>query len=99
MAEHPLKIFETIDPDLFKLVRDTNSFALADGALPRKVKFLIAMALDAAHGTAEGTKALAEQAMKAGATRDEIVETIRVAQYISGVGSVYVAARALKELF
>jgi len=99
MADHPLKIFEKIDPDLLKLVRETNAFALADGALPRKIKFLIAMALDAAHGTVEGTKSLAEQAMKAGATREEIIETIRVAQYISGVGSVYVAARALRELF
>jgi alkylhydroperoxidase/carboxymuconolactone decarboxylase family protein YurZ len=99
MAEHPLAILEKIDPELLKLVRDTNTFALADGALPRKIKFLIAMALDAAHGTVEGTAALAEQAIKAGATKEEIVETIRVAQYISGVGSVYVAARALKELF
>jgi alkylhydroperoxidase/carboxymuconolactone decarboxylase family protein YurZ len=99
MAENPLAILEKIDPQLLKLVRDTNAFALTDGALPRKVKFLIAMALDAAHGTVEGTKALAEQAMKAGATKEEIVETIRVAQYISGVGSVYVAARALKGLF
>ena len=99
MAEHPLKIFEKIDPELLKLVKTTNNFALADGVLPRKIKFLIAMALDAAHGTVEGTKALAEQAMKAGATKEEILETIRVAQYISGVGSVYVAARALKELF
>jgi len=79
MAEHPLKIFEKIDPELLKLVTDTNSFALADGALPRKIKFLIAMALDAAHGTVEGTRALAEQAMKAGATKEEIGETIRVA--------------------
>ena len=99
MAEHPLKIFEKIDPELLNLVRDTNAFALADGALPRKIKLLIAMALDAAHGTVEGTKSLAEQTMKAGATKEEIVETIRVAQYISGVGSVYTAARALRELF
>ena len=99
MADHPLKIFEKIDPELLKHVGDTNAFALADGALPRKIKFLIAMALDAAHGTVEGTRSLAEQAMKAGATKGEIVETIRVAQYVSGAGSVYVAARALKELF
>ena len=99
MAENPLAILEKIDPQLLKLVRDNNAFALTDGALPRKIKFLIAMALDAAHGTVDGTRALAEQAMKAGATKDEIVETIRVAQYVSGVGSIYVAARAFKELF
>jgi alkylhydroperoxidase/carboxymuconolactone decarboxylase family protein YurZ len=99
MPEHPLKIFEEIDPELLKLVRTTNDFALADGALPRKIKFLIAMALDASEGAVEGVKALAEQAMRAGATKEEIVETIRVTQYISGVGSVYTAARALKDLF
>ena len=99
MAEHPLKIFEEIDPELLKLVKNTNAFALADGALPKKFKLLIAMALDASHGTVEGVKSLAEQAIKAGATKEEIVETIRVAQYISGVGSVYTAARAFRELF
>lgn len=37
--------------------------------------------------------------MKAGATKGEVMETLRVAQYISGVGSVFTAARAFKELF
>lgn len=99
MAEHPLKIFEKVDPELLKIVQNTNAFALADGALPRKIKLLIAMALDAAHGTVEGVKALTEQAMKAGATKEEVMETLRVAQYISGVGSVFTAARAFQELF
>ena len=99
MAEHPLKIFEKIDPELLNLVSETNSFALAEGALPKKFKLLVAMALDASHGAARGVRSLAEQAMKAGATKEEIVETIRVAHYISGVGSVYTAADALRELF
>ncbi|MDI7258608.1 MAG: carboxymuconolactone decarboxylase family protein [Thermodesulfobacteriota bacterium] len=99
MAEHPLKIFEEIDPELLKLVNNTKEFAIADGALPKKVKYLIAMALDASHGTVEGVKSLTQQAIKAGATKEEIVETLRVAQYISGVGCVYTAARAFKEIF
>jgi alkylhydroperoxidase/carboxymuconolactone decarboxylase family protein YurZ len=99
MTEHPLRISEKLDPKLLDLVRNTNAFALADGALPRKVELLIAMALDASDGAVEGVKALAEQAMKAGATKEEIAETLRVTQYVSGVGSVYVAARAFKDLF
>ncbi len=99
MAEHPLKIFETFDPELLKLVQDTQHFALKDGALPRKVKLLIAMALDASKGTANGVKSLAQKAMEAGATKAEIAETLRVAQYITGTGSVYTAAQGLKELF
>lgn len=99
MADHPLKIFEEIDPDLRKLVQSTNDFALADGALPKKFKLLIAMALDAAHGAADGVKSLADQALKAGASKEEIVEAIRVTQYVSGVGAVYTAARGFAELF
>jgi alkylhydroperoxidase/carboxymuconolactone decarboxylase family protein YurZ len=99
MSEHPLKIFEMLDPELLKLVENTRELVLADGALPRKFKLLIAMALDASHGAVQGVKALAQAAMQAGATKEEITETLRVAHYVSGVGSVYTAAQALRELF
>ena len=99
MPEHPAKIFESIDPELFKLVEDTRDFALVDGALPKKFKLLIAMALDAAHGKVEGTGSLARQAMEAGATKEQVTEALRVTHYISGAGSIYTAGRGLKELF
>ncbi len=99
MPENPLKIFEKVDPQLLKLVQNTSALAIAEGALPKKFKLLIAMALDASHGATEGVRSLAEQAMKAGTTKEEITETIRVAQYVCGVGSVYTAAHAFKELF
>jgi alkylhydroperoxidase/carboxymuconolactone decarboxylase family protein YurZ len=98
LSESPLKILEKLDPDLLKLVEDTSKFALADSVLPRKFKLLIAMALDASHGAVQGVKSLAQAATQAGATREEIAEALRVAQYVSGVGSVYTAANALREL-
>lgn len=98
MSGDPLKVFEGLDPELLKLVGNTRELALADGALPKKVKFLMAMALDASHGTVEGVRALAQAAMRAGATKEEITETVRVAHFISGVGSVYTAAHALEGL-
>jgi AhpD family alkylhydroperoxidase len=99
MPEDPLKAFENLDPKLLSLVRETERLALTDGALPRKFKLLIALALDAAHGAEEGVKALAQIATKAGVTKEEIAETMRVAQYVSVVGSVYTASRALRGLF
>jgi alkylhydroperoxidase/carboxymuconolactone decarboxylase family protein YurZ len=99
MVENPLKIIEKLDPELFRNVEVTQTLALGEGALPRRVKLLMAMALDASHGTVEGVKALALQAKKAGATNEEIMETLRVAEYISGVGCVYTAAHAFKDLF
>ncbi|MCG7854147.1 MAG: carboxymuconolactone decarboxylase family protein [Methanosarcinaceae archaeon] len=99
MPEHPLKIIDQLDPEFAKLVENTREFALSDGAIPRKYKLLIALALDASHGAEDGVKSLTHAAMHEGATKKEIIEAIRVAQYICGVGSVYTSARALKEIF
>ncbi len=46
----------------------------------------------------ELSRALARQAIEAGATNEEIAETLRVAQYLSGAGCVYIAGQALKEV-
>ncbi|MCX9074438.1 MAG: hypothetical protein OIN88_07225 [Candidatus Methanoperedens sp.] len=54
MREHPLRIYEKLDPELLKYV--------------------------------EGVKSLAQQALESGATKEEITEALRVAQYLSGAG-------------
>jgi alkylhydroperoxidase/carboxymuconolactone decarboxylase family protein YurZ len=99
MSEHPARILEKLDPEFIKLVENISEFILTDGALSKKLKLLIAMALDASHRAVDGVKALVREAMEAGATKDEIMETLRVAQLVSGVGSIYGVAQALKELF
>ncbi len=98
MPENPLKTIENLDPKLFKLMQETRDLALGDGVLPKKYKMLIALALDATHGATDGVTSLARAAMSAGATKEEIAETLRVTQYISGVGSIYTASRALKDI-
>ena len=96
---NPLKCFEALDPELLKAVDMSRKFALDDGALPRKYKLLIAMALDAQAGAANGGKGLAAQAQQAGATKEEIGEALRVVHYICGAGGVYTAAEALKDMY
>ncbi len=95
MPEDPLSTIAKLDPALLECVEESRALALADGALPARVKLLVAMALDASHGAVGGVKALAQAAMKAGATREEIGEALRVANFVCGVGSVYTAAHAL----
>ena len=97
--ENPLRVIGDLDPELMKLVEETRRLALGDGALPRKYKFLIALALDAAHGASEGVRGLARAAVAAGATKEELAETLRVTQFIRGVGSVYTASRGLRDIF
>ncbi|MFB3883853.1 MAG: carboxymuconolactone decarboxylase family protein [Thermodesulfobacteriota bacterium] len=99
MAGHPLDIFEKIDPEFLKVVKNNNAFAFADGALPKKVKLLIAMVFDASHGSVQGVKSLTQKAMQSGATKEEVMEALKVAQYMNGVGIAYTAANAFKDLF
>lgn len=99
MQEHPSKTLEKLDPELLRLVDEIKQLAFSDGALPKKIKLLIALALDAAHGAVDAVKPLAQVAMEAGATREEIAEALRVALYVSGARSAYTAAGALRELF
>ncbi len=77
----------------------SEEFVYADGALPRKMKLLIAMAYDAAHGVTNGVRSLASQVMKAGATKEEIAEALRVAYLLGGIGSVYIGSQGLKDVF
>lgn len=99
MPENPLSTMMKLDPEIIDSIKSTEKLVYGDGALPRKMKLLIAMAFDASHGAMGGVKSLAQQAMQAGATKEEIVEVLRVAYHLGGVGSIYIASQALKELF
>jgi alkylhydroperoxidase/carboxymuconolactone decarboxylase family protein YurZ len=99
MSQHPLKVYERLDAELLRKVGENHDFAMAGNALPTKFKLLLIMALDASHGAAEGVRANAVAALKAGATKEEVAETIRVTQYVCGVGSIYAAAHALENVF
>ena len=89
MPENPLRVFETLDSDALRRHHEHQEIAFAAGVLPRKTKLLIAMAMDAALGSANGVRSLAEQALSAGATREEIAEVARVVHYVGGAYSFY----------
>jgi len=98
MAEHPLTTMEKLDPELMEHLHASQDFFYADGALPKKIKLIIALAFDAAHGAENGVRALAAAAMRKGASKAEIAEAIRVAYHLTGVGTIYTAAQGLREL-
>jgi alkylhydroperoxidase/carboxymuconolactone decarboxylase family protein YurZ len=98
MSEHPLATLERLDPELVEHLHATSELVYAPGALPKKFKLLLAMAFDAAHGAQGGVRALATAAMSEGATKEEVAEALRVAYYLTGVGALYTASQALKDL-
>jgi len=99
MPQSPLEVISANDHELLDEINRTRDLALTEGVLSLKQKLLIALALDAAHGAVGGVRSLALQAMQQGATRAEIMETLRVANYICGVGCIYTAAAALQEIW
>lgn len=98
MPEHPLKTYEDLDPKFMQVLKSTRDLALEDSVLPKKTKLLIAMVLDAEHGRESGVQGLAQQAIKAGATKQEVMEALRVAEYFLGIGCIYTASRAFKDI-
>jgi alkylhydroperoxidase/carboxymuconolactone decarboxylase family protein YurZ len=98
MAGNPLETLARLDPGMMEKLKTGDQFVFADGALPGRIKLLIALAFDAAHGASEGVAALAQRAIKAGATTAEIAEAVRVAWHLAGVGSLYTASRGLKDI-
>jgi alkylhydroperoxidase/carboxymuconolactone decarboxylase family protein YurZ len=95
MGKNPMDTMRELDEELVRVITDARKLAFEENALSKKMKYLIALAIDASHGATEGIRALAAQAMKSGASREEILEVLRVAYFISGVGSIYAASRAL----
>jgi alkylhydroperoxidase/carboxymuconolactone decarboxylase family protein YurZ len=93
-----LQVLVENDPELMELDRRGASLDLSDGALPKKIKLLIALAIDASQGAVGGVRALAKEALEAGATREEIMETIRVVHFVGGHGKLHVAAQGLKDV-
>ncbi len=66
MPENPLGVISALDPRFMEEMKRVESLVYGDGALPAKIKYLMAMAFDAAHGAPEGVKWLAGAAAAIG---------------------------------
>lgn len=94
----PLEIYSKKDPELYKAIHSNRQMAFSDGALPVKTKLLIALAVDTVLSAENGVRHLALTALEAGAKKEEILDAVRVAYFINGVGSAYTAANALSDI-
>jgi alkylhydroperoxidase/carboxymuconolactone decarboxylase family protein YurZ len=99
MSGSPLDIFKDFDPKVLENWKNTQDLTFADGALSGKTKLLMAMAIDAGHGAMQGAVAIGRRAIKKGATKEEIVEALRVAYSIGGNEALFTSALVLQALF
>jgi alkylhydroperoxidase/carboxymuconolactone decarboxylase family protein YurZ len=99
MSRDPLALYRKLDPKIIKEYEDSDRMIYSDGALPAKIKLLIAMDLDAIYGDIPGVVALAKRAMKLGATKEEVMEALRVTYGNGGAHGLYMVAGALEKIF
>jgi alkylhydroperoxidase/carboxymuconolactone decarboxylase family protein YurZ len=83
-------------PELFKLVSGARESVLTDGALSLKVKTLMTMLCDALLAHPDGVANIANRARAAGATEEEIAETVGVAFLFGGMPALVTGANAFK---
>ena len=99
MSGNPLEVIKKFDPKVIDCFRNIQDLAFSEGMLPQKVKILIAMAIDTEHGSVQGATSLGQRALKAGATKEEIVEALRVAYYVGGNRALFTSAMVMQSLF
>lgn len=94
-----LEVAGKVDPQLREAIRSLYSTIWRDGALPLKYKHLIALALSICRGVEErqAHKVLA-RALEAGATKDEIIETILVTAWVAGIPTLVASKSILEKL-
>jgi alkylhydroperoxidase/carboxymuconolactone decarboxylase family protein YurZ len=84
-------------PDILKVSEDARDAILPDGALSNKTKTLMTMLCDALLGHGGGVTTIANRARAAGASEEEIAETLGVAFLMGGLPALVTGANAFKK--
>ena len=99
MSTNPLDEYKEFDPKLIEHYEKLAGLTYSEGALPTKFKLLIALAIDVEHGAMQGAIAIGHRALKMGATKEEIIEALRIAYQIGGNRALFTSAMVLQSLF
>ena len=91
-----LDLMEQGAPELMKVVAETRESILPDGALSNKTKTLMTMLCDALLGHDGGVTTIANRARAAGASEEEIAETVGVAFLMGGLPALVTGSNAFK---
>ena len=84
------------DPQFTEAYLAQRERILKDGAIPAKYKILMTMIVDAITAHADGVANIANRARAAGATEEEINETVEVAYLFGGTPALVTATNAFR---
>ncbi len=97
IPSNPLDIFREFDPKISNTGITFRGLTYAEDTLNAKNKLLITMTIDASAGAVQGAIVLDQRTMKIGASKEEIVEALRVAYGIGGNQALFTSASILQE--
>ncbi len=98
-APDTLKAINDLDPDFIDTLHVMDRVMVEDGALDRKTKRLMALSCVAVRMCEDCVYAQAKVAKNYGATKEEILEAIKVAVLIGGVPCWSVSKKGIAKLF
>ena len=99
MSKNPIDAYREFDPETIKSYEGLQGLTFSEGELPQKVKVLIAMAIDTENGATQGAIVLGQRALNLGATKQEIIEALRIAYLIGGTKALFTNTTVLQTLF
>ncbi|MHA1838486.1 MAG: carboxymuconolactone decarboxylase family protein [Candidatus Ranarchaeia archaeon] len=97
MTADPYDIYRRFDSELVDMYIEFQEKVFTDDALPRKTKYLIALALAAFNTSEGGLREYTTLALEAGGTWKEIREALRVAYYIGHASPFWTTIRSFRE--
>jgi len=88
-APDVLELYEEVNPELLDVIEKFDEIVLKDGALPTKIKRLISFAIVVSQQAGEYCiEQQLKSAINAGASKEEILETLSVVLMTSGAPAV-----------
>ncbi|MFZ7137213.1 MAG: carboxymuconolactone decarboxylase family protein [archaeon] len=99
MSKNPIDAYREFDPEIIKSYEGLQGLTFSEGELSQKVKVLIAMAIDAENGATQGAIVLGQRALDLGATKQEIIEALRISYLIGGTKALFTNTTVLQTLF
>ena len=84
-------------PDLDEQNREDLDFLGRATALGAQQKYLLALVLDAAATKPAGARAYAEKAVQAGATKEQVLDALRVLRMFAGRPALVTGCEALRQ--
>lgn len=79
---NPLQKIMDLDFEFGSLLENAPGLPIAEDCISLKHRLLIAMTLNSVRGAENGVRALAEQAIREGATKEELIEAIEISHNI-----------------